>query len=595
MITKQQTLFALVAITSLSLLVGCKSSLGHGVGLGATLAPAGCTNGTDVVTTLGPVCGTQATVDAKPLDIYQGIPYAATTGGANRWKPPQETSWTQTFPATSFGKKCAQPGLLGPVGAEDCLSINVWAPHGGKNLPVMLFIYGGGFIQGSNRGKLLDGERLAASEDVIVVNFNYRLGSLGFLAVNVHGDTNPNWTGNFGLLDQQRAMRWVKNNIVKFGGDAGNVTLFGESAGAMSVGLHLFSVPASTDLFEAAIMESNPIGLPYKTKSEAESFGTKFVQDAGCKSGANRKKCLLEKTLSEVFAAQKKAGKPKLDVLALDNLLVFDPYIDEVVLTSQPVAALASARYTLAKPLILGTNRNEGILFSTLFNDGLVMADKPHQRQLWNGVYRTVVKTLFPQHEAEILALYPQSSKSIFNPKGQAEDNIPTMGKLINDFMFACANRYTATEAVKKAQSGVGVYAYEFTQQSTFNIWAALVPVCATEVCHGAELPYVFDTPPKSFTTAENKTSELMMAYWGGFGHSGHNPNGAGAAFTWPDFSQKEYVVIDQPPSTMSSAVFDQTHNCSALWDGIGYDTVKASISESVLNQIEAPPERRGD
>src|SRR5262249_35840451 len=146
--------------------------------------------------------------------------------------------------------------------SEDCLSINIWTPADASstsNLPVMVYIYGGAYIFGGSASPTYNGAYLAAKGGVILVTFNYRIGALGFLA-GIEG-----LTGNYGLLDQQLALTWVKNNIANFGGDPSQVTIFGESAGAISVGLHLLSAPGSQDLFVAGIMESNPFALPLRT------------------------------------------------------------------------------------------------------------------------------------------------------------------------------------------------------------------------------------------------------------------------------------------------------------------------------------------
>src|SRR5262245_3593825 len=214
----------------------------------------------------GAVCG--LAIEAPPttnrdLYSYRGIPYALPPVGDLRWAPPEaHPRWNDLRPATAFGAICPQDNVAGD--SEDCLFLNIWTPRAvvdrqkPKQLPVMVFIHGGYFVFGAGSLPLYDGAYLAASGNVVVVTLNYRLGALGFLAVPELG-----LTGNFGILDQRQALRWVAENIAAFGGDPSKVTIFGESAGAMSVGLHLFSIPANRGLFRAAIMESNPLALPY--------------------------------------------------------------------------------------------------------------------------------------------------------------------------------------------------------------------------------------------------------------------------------------------------------------------------------------------
>ena len=209
-----------------------------------------------------PVRGRAGRTTERPLYAYRGIPYAQPPVGALRWAAPQPLpAWTSPRSATAFGAICPQDGTA-TGDSEDCLFLNVWTPQAavqrGKRLPVMVFFHGGAFVYGAGSLPAYDGSYLAASGNVVVVTLNYRLGALGFLSVPELG-----LTGNYGILDQRLALRWVARNIRAFGGDPDKVTLFGQSAGAMSVGLHLFSIPDGRKLFRAAIMESNPLALPY--------------------------------------------------------------------------------------------------------------------------------------------------------------------------------------------------------------------------------------------------------------------------------------------------------------------------------------------
>ena len=235
-----------------------------GGGLSVTPAAAQACVGT-VDAPAGKVCGLAIAAPAetgRALYSYRGIPYALPPVADLRWAAPQPyPRWRHLRPATSFGAICPQDGVA-TGDSEDCLFLNIWTPRAAverdKRLPVMVFIHGGYFVFGAGSLPLYDGSYLAASGDVVVVTLNYRLGALGFLAVPELG-----LTGNYGILDQRLALRWVAENIAAFGGDPRKVTIFGESAGAMSVGLHLFSIPANRDRFRAAIMESNPLAIPY--------------------------------------------------------------------------------------------------------------------------------------------------------------------------------------------------------------------------------------------------------------------------------------------------------------------------------------------
>jgi carboxylesterase type B len=278
----------------------------------ATAVAAGCGNGSDgcatgvVSTTSGKVCGEVLAVDELPgqVDAFLGIPFAESTAGDGRFSAPQaKAALPGVFQANTYGPACPQSDTTrAPAStSEDCLSVNVWRPvkRGDAPLPVMVWIYGGAFLTGDNANPLYQGDYLAAKQDVIVVALNYRVGALGFLA-GVAG-----LEGNFGLMDQQLGMRWVADNIAAFGGDPARVTLFGQSAGAMSVGLHLLSIPSSRSLFQTTILESNPFGLPYRTVPQARAVGSAFAKELGC--AADDLACLRAAPVDQIVTAQSKA------------------------------------------------------------------------------------------------------------------------------------------------------------------------------------------------------------------------------------------------------------------------------------------------
>ncbi len=268
-----------------------------------------------IETTSGPVCGAtmEATFEGKgrvEAASYLGIPYAVSPVGPRRWQysglfaghaPLVATAYGSSCPqnvvaagAAGAGDRCADGRRLAAGESEDCLFLNVWTPSGadaGGSLPVMVFLHGGAFVAGSGnaesgpdgrRGNLYDGTFLAATGPAVVVTFNYRLGALGFL--------ERDGAANFGLADQLLALEWVRRNIAAFGGDPGNVTLFGESAGAKSAGIHVFASSKSQGLFHAAILESDAFGLPYKGRQEAAE-----VRRAFCAEGAGPMRLRLQR------------------------------------------------------------------------------------------------------------------------------------------------------------------------------------------------------------------------------------------------------------------------------------------------------------
>ena len=220
---------------------------------------------------------------------FLGIPFAATTGGANRWKPPQPAAaWTTTLDATALGPICPQidPSTMAyaTTSDENCLTLNVWTPDPAptKPLPVMVWIFGGAFVFGSGGAAPYSGNHLVPKGDVVVVSMNYRVGALGFLTHSGLAAEDPSHSsGNYGLLDQQAALKWVQTNIAAFGGDKTNVTIFGESAGGKSVCLQLLS-PGSRGLFAKAIVESGLCLNPGLTLAAAEAQGDRFATAMGC-------------------------------------------------------------------------------------------------------------------------------------------------------------------------------------------------------------------------------------------------------------------------------------------------------------------------
>lgn len=413
-------------------------------------------------------------------------------------------------------------------------------------LPVMVFIHGGAFFEGSGSAPLFDGTYVAASGKVIVVTFNYRLGSLGFLALRGISTSTNN---NFGFRDQILALSWVKDNIAGFGGDPANVTIFGESAGAMSVGLHALVSPQSSGLFKAAMMESNPF-VPYKTLKDASRLGATFSDLLGCGwFWQNHAKCLRGKSWEELVKAENSVW---LTLGGLQNLMAWAPAVDGELITGQPLAAAGK----LSVPMVLGTNLDEGTLFmpATL---------KPWEYDLL--LPRIVGKS----HAKKVRETAPYTCSQ--------GDCAAQMAQVATDYLFTCPNRYLAVQAAAAA-GAKPIYIYHFTQDTkNFNFWPG-VTKCEGKVCHGDELPYVFRTPqaicPMNpqyiFTPPEDTLSQTMASYWASFG-TRQDPNKDGL-FTWPPFvPNKTYLILNEHLQTADDPLF-KAANCD-LWDSIGYET----------------------
>ena len=370
----------------------------------------------------------------------------------------------------------------------------------------MVFIHGGAFYQGSGGaggtggtpgGNLYDGTYLAASGKVIVVTFNYRLGALGFLSHD----------GKTTSVSPTRPWRckWVQTNIASFGGDPGNVTLFGESAGAKSVGLHAFSSPRSKGLFQAAIMESNALGFPYKNTSHGEALSRAFCSSGSSLCTPATSACDLVEAQTNFMTAQ------RLSFLTIANLF-WTPTVDGVYVTDQPMASAAG----LGVPLITGTNRDEGPAF---VYSARQMAPTAENNNPPNDVaYAKILEQLFGAADAQRIRTHE---------KYRCTTNCDCTNQLISvmtDFAFTCANRRLAIAATR-APDPRPLYMYHFNQVSNFNVWAYTpdpVPQCNGLVCHTDELPYVFNTAWQfscliAFTPPEQRLAQTIGRHWTSF------------------------------------------------------------------------------
>ncbi len=535
--------------------------------LAAAATPAqtpACVPNTGVTAPAGDLCGNVQTVGQAKVSEYLGIPFAKPPV---RWQNPVAADPLGSFSAVAYGKTCPQPwaGLTCTAGSvstslpatqsEDCLTLNVWVPGSPPdpqaNLPVMVFIHGGAFVIGSGTAPVFDGSHLAASGNVVVVTLNYRLGALGFLALDQVTDATDN--NNFGFRDQLLALNWVQTNIGAFGGDKTNVTIFGESAGAMSVGLHALSSSKSAGLFKAALMESNPLGIPYKTLDQTETIGETYYGVVTGLTGCTdtRSKCLdaSHATAPDLLCAEiDKTLDPIGGWKGLRDMLIWTPAIDGTLLTKEPMSG------TLGVPLVLGTNRDEGILFVSL-----ALADE----KTFGGVkYDYVLGKMFPlpgqKSSVKQQAPYKCSLGS--------EDCRAQLTSIFTDYLFTCANRHLAATAPNAHK----VYLYAFEEVTCFN--PSHVGACQGEVCHGDELIYVFDTADTAcgckFNPNEQELSQAMEGYWTSFATS-QAPAGT---VSWPAFGSDYLVLVNEGGATIHTAQNElATDAICTFWDGIGY------------------------
>jgi para-nitrobenzyl esterase len=446
-------------------------------------------------------------VVAPDYRVFEGIPYAADPVGALRWAlpaPPQP--WQGVRDATKPGLRCPQdtrrdPDYGRPAG-EDCLNLNVWTPHGAtpeNPRPVLVWIHGGGFLNGS--ADIYDARWMATRGDIVVVTVNYRLGTLGFLAHPALGRSDD--IGNYGLADQQAALRWVHDNIAEFGGDPAKVTIAGESAGAMSVCDHLVA-PQSAGLFRAAILQSGPCQTQ-ADRQTAQRVSLDYAASLGCADPATAAQCLRALPVSRL-------QRPPLYVgFGADRLT--GPVTGTGRVPEDPMAAIALDKVPRV-PVLIGTNTDEFTLFTAvqyLKNHGL-------------PPYSALFSDTFGADAAAVAAHYP--------PQHYGGSTGLAYAAAVTDGEFACPADRMATGLAR----GAPVYAYEFndrTAPAPDVFHHVPFPVGAG---HGLELRYLFDiggAPP--LNPAQRQLSNQMIDYWSRFVKTGA-PDVAGKP-QWPQLS----------------------------------------------------------
>lgn len=521
-----------------------------------------------VNTTLGPVRGFTKVVNAVELNVFRGIPFAATTGGENRFNPPKPREpWSDVFDATQYGPGCSQSRHNADVPtlqSEDCLNVNIYCPKSSKPLPVMFFIHGGSYEEGSNKGafELYEGSNMASTNQVCVVSTNYRLGAFGFLVTEEQ-------VGNQGILDQRMALEWVRDNIHNFGGDEHSVTIWGESAGAMSVFMHMVS-PGSKGLFHRAIQESNPAGFRYqKHTSQHATFAKKFSELVNCTQ--DDMACLRALPVENVLKAGSDAVSDARTVIIdrimeggfLEDAIALNwaPVVDGVVIPDQPLDIVASGKFNVV-PLLIGTNQDEA---ATFVYAGL---DDP----LPESLYPVAMQAVFGKDGGkQVLDFYSEVSSTW-------TDFRDSLSYVMTDFWFKCATEYIAANVVK---NGGHAYVYRFDHVLSFpELFPAygLPVVCENRTCHATELPFVFDNKANfTFTSDEDAMAEDFLKYWGAFGRSGHVNQGGGATVYWDSFNTTSRRNMRMAvPRSMESTKSGQTgtlvtKECD-FFDQIGYN-----------------------
>ncbi len=522
-----------------------KSSRLATLAVAAMLADGACGNARAADLTIDTTGGVVQGISTPSANEYLGIPYAAPPTGALRWKAPQPASWSGVLQAGTLPPTCPQPaGSLGAASlTENCLFLNVYTPIStGKKLPVMVWIHGGAFKVGT--GDTYDGSALV-QDGVIVVTINYRLGYLGFLSdPALDAESTGGGSGDYGLMDQQAALRWVKANATAFGGDPDRVTVFGQSAGGQSILNHLVS-PSAAGLFQRAIIESGAFAFTLPSLASADAKGTAFAMAVGC--SASDASCLRALPVSAIVAQENPSSS-----ISSPLTTQFEPNVGTAILPNQPIVGIATGAFNQV-PVLQGSNHDEGRLFTAIDFD---FKGAPLAASGYDAAIASVASAPLIPFAAQ---LYPASA-------------YPTLdyafASLFTDTTFSC----TALAFDQLLSLNVPTYAYEFADENAARLSLPTDPLLPLAATHGTELPFLFANQigtgipaGATLTAAEQQLAVQMLAAWTNFAKSG-NPNGLNVT-QWPRFKVKSNLIQELvPPTPYSSSGFIADHKCD-FWE----------------------------
>jgi para-nitrobenzyl esterase len=470
---------------------------------------------------------------------FRGLPYAAPPIGNLRWRAPRPPiDWNGVRDAAEFAPSCPQSANFnpffppGPI-SEDCLFLNVSTPtlRGNTALPVIVWIHGGGLTQDASRNYVADD---LAADGVVVVTINYRLGALGFLS-HPALESPDGASGNYGLMDQQAALRWVQRNISRFGGDPHRVSIAGQSAGGLSVLAQLVSA-GSRGLFQRAVVQSGTFALSQLPLDAAEAFGENFATAVGCPGQTAA--CLRSRPVADLVNNFPPAAIPGV--------------VDGRVLTESIGTALAGGRFARV-PILNGMNHDE----ERLFLDGLRLVVS---RGTFFGPIPDVTAANYQQLIAAALGVSDARAAAIAAeyPLGAYPSPSAAFSALVGDANFAC----TALQVDGWTSASAPTFAYEFKDDNAPQRYAppgAVAPVAT----HSSELQYLFDLPnapvPGVLTADQQALAANMRAAWISFAATG-DPSTSGVP--WPEVTGGTRVMTLVPPQPQVETNFAVRHHC---------------------------------
>lgn len=516
----------------------------------------------------------------KPVRVFYGIPYAQPPVGEKRFSLPEpKNSWTGVFDATIKPNSCVQTidefygNFSGSVmwnantnRSEDCLKLNVWAPISPVEcVAVLVWIYGGGFYSGTSTLDVYDARTLASEENVIVVSMNYRVASLGFLSF---GDKRM--PGNAGLYDQLLALQWVRDNIGAFGGDTKRVTLFGESAGAASVGVHMLS-PLSRGLFNAAILQSASPTVPwgFRDKEAARAAATRLAKAMKCSENLdqNTLNCLRQKHADDLVQNESNMGG------VVD--FAFTPVEDGKLIRNFTQALIDSEAFLRSVPVLLGSNVNEGSYFLQYFFGFSEKEECPEVTAAnFTSAIQALDPVLGPPPMEAILKMYTGNVTPV-----TSAGRLDILDSIVGDYHFTCPVVQWSDLLTK---IGVEVYQYVFARRSSRNPWPLWMGVI-----HGEEVAFEFGEPFNTthrYVKEDQDLSGHVMRYWANFAKTG-NPNDPGGdravkppVPTWPirTYLQREHLVLNV------SSSWGRAHRAvyCAFWESVRHNWTTSQGAE---------------